>query len=206
MLTGPNIDQLIRRPPAGTNYVNMSHPLARNIEAAYLFNEGAGVPQCSILRSAISAPARIGTPVWANILGTPTLQFNASTDGFNTGRWKNQNGARFYTGTIAWVAYTTDGANSGNRKFHWAQGYGAPDFGAQWYTDNNLYIGWTAAGADQRIVTAQSGVTSAKVPIHYVFTWSADSTNGTSELYINGQPVYLNGPKAIVNNISEYMY
>ncbi len=96
-------------------------------------------------------------------------------------------------GSVVWTVQPNAAFNSGTVEVFWSQltGTGNPEFSAQHFSDNNMYIGFSSGGGDSRVVVAASPSNWILNGVNcYILTWEA---SGLSILYHNGKRIGDNG-------------
>ena len=94
--------------------------------------------------------------------------------------------------TVLWVMRPTVAYNSGVIDEFWAQiGSTTPEFSAQHYSDNNLYIGWNRSGSDQRVALPASATNW--ITTKYTVWALTVKSGGYTTIYQNGKQIGING-------------
>ncbi len=130
------------------------------------------------------------------------LSFNGTSDYIDTG--KTIGNLVSGNGTVCWWMNPATLYNDNAAHAIWgATGVSVPEFSAQKFSDNNLYIGWNSTGHDNRVVLAAS---AANYPqnqwIYYCFTWVP---NGASTLYISGTSAGVTSSTTITSPSSNFL-
>lgn len=179
--------------PAPGSGLDYGDPVSRGMAARFVFNGNSSLDSCSGIRGTLSGVT------WK----ASGANFTATTDYFDTGclanfGWKS-------AGTVAWSMTPRFAFNDNLQHYFWGQLNTAaqPEFSAQKFTDNNMYIGWdTLAHADRVVVAASAANFTQGLQQDYVLTWGA---NG-SFLYRNGVQIGTNSTAPTVASPTNTMY
>ena len=89
-------------------------------------------------------------------------------------------------GTVYWAQQPSTAFNDGNQRFMWGANTSgsAPEFSAQKFTDNKLYVGWNGFSGDNRVTIANTAQWWSTDRVnHWAFTWKSGTK---ARLYNNG--------------------
>jgi hypothetical protein len=183
--------------PRGVASVDLGHPLAHGFAdpraffylyngATVLYTASAGIPAIVDASGNNNVGKNIGSGsgCYAPSINTEGEGANCpASSGINSGV---KPGTTWTEGTIYWAQQPDNAFNAGTLKYMWGSDKlgSSPEFSAQRFTDNKVYVGWNDVGADGRVVVTNTAAwwTSGKIN-HWAFTWSSGTK---ARLFNNG--------------------
>lgn len=178
--------------------LNRTHPLARGLVGAWLLNEGGGNKICNFSGNQ-GTGAFYGDTKWAAGKFGSCLSF----DGSDYVLFPSIVNLSYASGTITWWMYSNLSYDDSSIHAWWGQlnNGSAPEFTAQKFLNNNIYVGFSSSGHEDRvIIPASSSNYPQKTWGFYTFTWV---NGGLSSLYRNGVLLGSNGGNTTAVNINQ---
>lgn len=166
----PEPSRLLFR-PARVSGMNLSSPQTKGLIRFWPLN---AVPRSLTPGSPASGYTPSGA---ANYKGTTIggLAFDAVSGGIDSG--EQYESLTSGAGSLLWWQFPRGAYNSGVHETLWGEnGFGATEFSAQHFTDNNLYVGFNGGGATRIVVAASATNWLQGQWSPYVFTWNGTTT------------------------------